>query len=220
MNVFENIDCAVFDLDGTLMSSHETIYQTMMHTFRLMNIEAAIPQEAFNKTIGHHFKDIFDEFKISVPDVEEFIAKYKSFYFDYLELSKVYSGAEDLLKNLNGSGFKVALLTTKAQDQADKIIDNFGMRKYFNYVMGRQVNIPIKPEPDMMFHICKELGVKPERALMIGDSELDILCGKNAGTKTCAVTFGYRSKEELEKLTPDYMISDYHELLDYFMKAE
>lgn len=216
MNVFDNVDSVVFDLDGTLMSSHETIYKTLVHTFEFMKIEASIPQAEFNKRIGHHFQTIFDEFKITVPDVEGFIDTYKGFYFDFLELSKVYSGAEELLEKLSANKFKISLLTTKAQDQADKIIDEFKLRKYFNLVMGRRPGIAIKPAPDMMSYICKELNTDPGRTLMVGDSELDILCGQNAGTKTCAVTFGYRSKEDLEKLKPDFIISDYHELIKYF----
>lgn len=216
MNIFDDIDSVVFDLDGTLMSSHETIYNAMKHTFEFMKIEAAIPQVEFNKRIGHHFQTIFDEFKVTVPDIEGFINTYKGFYFDYLGLSKVYTGAEELLEKLSSNKFKVSLLTTKGQDQADKIIDNFGLRKYFSLVMGRRPDIAIKPAPDMMNFICKELSIKPERTLMVGDSELDILCGRNAGTKTCAVTFGYRTKEDLEKLNPDFMISDYRELLKYF----
>lgn len=216
MKILDDIDSVVFDLDGTLMSSHETIYKTMVHTFEFMKIEAAIPQLEFNKRIGHHFQTIFDEFKIAVPDIEGFIDIYKGFYFDFLGLSKVYSGAEELLEKLSANRFKVSLLTTKAQDQADKIIDSFGLRKHFNLVMGRRPGIAIKPAPDMMDYICKDLNVKPERTLMVGDSELDILCGKSAGTKTCAVTFGYRSKEDLANLNPDFMISDFSELLDYF----
>jgi len=47
---------------------------------------------------------------------------------------------------------------------------------------------------------------------MVGDTEMDILCAKNAGTASCAVTFGYRSLEELQQLNPDYLVNNYKEL--------
>lgn len=203
----------IFDLDGTLASSHETIYITLIKTFEKLGVKANIPKEEFYKKIGWHFKDIFDFFNVRVNDIENFIVVYKNIYFDYLDRTVLYPSVEKVLAKLRHEAYKIALLTTKAQDQADRIIDAFNLRPYFNIVLGRTSGIPVKPSPEPFFYICKELKIEPPEAVMVGDSELDVQCGKRAGAKTCAVTFGYREKSFLELEKPDFIIDKFSDIL-------
>lgn len=203
----------VFDLDGTLMSSSSTIYKCTLRTFREFNILAEIPEQEFNNKIGHHFRDIFRDFNIEVPDLEGFIEKYKSLYFDFIDESLVFPNVIYVLEELKKRNIPVSLLTTKGQDQAELILDHFKLSDYFTIIMGRQPGIAIKPAPDALLKICNEIGVPADYTLMVGDSELDIKCGKNAGALTCAVTFGYRTEEDLKLQKPDYVISDMLDLV-------
>ncbi len=57
------------------------------------------------------------------------------------------------------------------------------------------------------------MNANPQKTIMVGDTELDIMCGKNAKAKSCAVSYGYREVEELKKLEPDYLIDDLKEIL-------
>jgi phosphoglycolate phosphatase-like HAD superfamily hydrolase len=79
--------------------------------------------------------------------------------------------------------------------------------------MGRRLGIAHKPAPDMLLHICDELQSKPNETIIIGDTELDIECGKNAEALTCGVSYGYRTKEFLISLKPDFVIDDLKEVL-------
>ncbi|MCX7797206.1 MAG: HAD-IA family hydrolase [Melioribacter sp.] len=209
----KKINLIVFDLDGTLISSHKTIYKATVHTLSLLNIENKLIEEKFYKRIGLHFEDIFNEFDMNVPDFEKFIQTYKSVYFNYIDSSKVYDGVEDLIDKLNELKIKVALLTTKSQEQAELILDHFNLLNKFNYIMGRRPGIPHKPSPEPLLLICKELNIKPESTMIVGDSELDVMCGKNANSLTCAVTYGYRNKEELQKVNPDFLIDTIYDLV-------
>lgn len=210
MSLIKNV---VFDLDGTLMSSSSTIYKCTLRTFKEFNILAELPEEEFNNRIGHHFGDIFREMNIDVPDLENFIDKYKSLYFDYIDDSLVFPNVVEMLKEMRNRKIPVSLLTTKAQDQAERILEHFELSDYFNIIMGRRPGIAIKPAPDALLKICKDIGVPADYTLMVGDSELDIKCGKNAGALTCAVTFGYRTEEDLRSQNPDYIISDMLDLV-------
>jgi phosphoglycolate phosphatase-like HAD superfamily hydrolase len=78
--------------------------------------------------------------------------------------------------------------------------------------MGRRPGIAHKPSPEPLLKICNDLNINPVKALIVGDSEMDVQCGKNAGIKTCAVTYGYRTTEELEKSQPDFLIDNIMEL--------
>ena len=202
-----------FDLDGTLIDSYQTIYKTTVRTLEHLNIKEPLLEIEFHKRIGHHFLHIFNDLNIPVTDIEEFIDIYKGYYFDFIDDSLIYSGVEDILGKLKKERIKISLLTTKGQDQADKIIDHFKLRKYFSLVMGRRKELAIKPSPEPLYFICNELQVEESYTLMVGDSELDINCGKDAGAFSCAVAYGYRSGELLESVKPDYIIDEIKDLL-------
>lgn len=209
----KNIELLVFDLDGTLTESSETIYQTTLKTFEHFGRTVYLPKEELDKRIGEHFQTIFDDLNIKVDDIEEFINVYKTLYFNFINTTKLYPGVEEVLSTLNKKRKKIALLTTKGQEQAQNILHHFKLEKYFDAIMGRRKGIKVKPSPEPLLHICNSLSVFPSQAIMIGDSELDVRCGKNAGAKTCAVTWGYRSKVILEKEKPDYIAENVFNLL-------
>ena len=208
------IECVVFDLDGTLVKSHETIYKATIKTLAKLNLQTNIDETKFYSLLGHHFADIFEEININVPNVDHFIDVYKDMYFDFIDDSHLYDNAVLVFKELKKSEVKTGMLTTKGQDQAEKISVHFGIEKYLDVIEGRKNGIAIKPAPDQLLRICEELKVDPSRTLMIGDTELDIMCGKNAGAKTCAVSFGYRDVEELKTYKPDFLIDDLVEILE------
>ena len=79
--------------------------------------------------------------------------------------------------------------------------------------MGRQDGIAHKPSPEPLLKICNDLNINIVDTLIIGDTELDIQCGKNAGSSTCAVTYGYRSKDLIENERPDFIIDRFEEIL-------
>ena len=201
-----------FDLDGTLVDSKNTILESTKSALDKLNISYDIPIDAFTNMIGMHFVDIFEELKINVPDFEKFISIYKALYFDFMDSSYLYPGVQQTLQHLNENNIKVSLLTTKVQEQAEKIIDHFNLRSSFHYLMGRRDGLAHKPSPEPLIYICNELKIKPSETLMVGDTELDIQCGKSAGSKTCGVLFGYRTKDQLEKEKPDFLISGLNEL--------
>lgn len=201
-----------FDLDGTLVDSKETILESTKAALDQLNIEYKISEDIFNNMIGKHFVDIFLELNINDVDFDQFISIYKALYFDFIDSSYLYEGVKETLDYLNRRQIKVSLLTTKGQDQAEKIIDHFNLRKSFNYIMGRRDGLAHKPSPEPLIVICKDLQVEPAETLFVGDTELDIQCGKNAGTKTCGVLYGYRTKEQIEKEEPDWIISNIGEI--------
>lgn len=207
-----SISLIVFDLDGTLISSHQTIYKATIHSLNEFGIKVEIPEKRFYEMIGWHFEDIFREFGFKVSDFEEFISVYKNIYFDYIGYSYVYEGVEKTLFKLIQNNYKISLLTTKGQDQAERLINHFNLSNYFHYIMGRRPGLAHKPSPQPLLKICEDLNVDVSKTLIVGDTELDIQCGKNANAKTCAVTYGYRKKEMLESLFPDFIVNDFKEI--------
>ena len=202
-----------FDLDGTLVDSRDTILKSTQVALDKLKISHNIPEDVFTNMIAKHFVDIFDELKIKVPDFEKFISIYKALYFNFIDSSILYPGAEEIIRYLRKNDIKISLLTTKGQDQAEIIIEHFNLRSSFNYLLGRRDGLAHKPSPEPLLYICNELKIDPSETLMIGDTELDIQCGKNAGSKTCGVLYGYRTKDQLEKEKPNFIISGLDELI-------
>lgn len=205
-------ELAVFDLDGTIVNSHETIYNSTSAALDEMKVEHNISKNKFINMIGMHFKEIFLYFKLPEIDFDQFISIYKNYYFDYISHSSLYENTEEALSYLKSNGIKIALLTTKSQDQAEKIIEHFRLGEFFDHVAGRKPGTPNKPSAVPLLNICGELKINPHDTLMIGDTELDIQCGKNAGASTCAVTHGYREIEQIRAEHPDFIIENLLEL--------
>ena len=78
--------------------------------------------------------------------------------------------------------------------------------------MGRREGIAHKPSADPLLFICNELEVDAKDTMIVGDTELDILCGKNAGAITCGVSYGYRTEESLKENNPDYLVNEISEI--------
>ena len=211
--ILNSIKHVCFDLDGTLVDSYMSIYKATKKTLDVLKIPSTFSNEDFYNRIGHHFLDIFNDLKIPVPDIEHFIDIYKSFYFDFINESELYPGVIEVLDYLNKNNIYVSLLTTKGQDQADKIINYFKLSKYFSHIMGRQTGVPVKPSPEPLLMICTELKVLPAESIITGDTELDIRCGISANVKTCGVTYGYRTRGVLSQENPDYIIDKIIDLI-------
>ncbi len=203
----------IFDLDGTLMKSDKTIFQSMLKALKDIKIELNLSQNEFQQYIGLHFVDIFQALNIQVQNLDLFFEKYKTYYYKLINLTEIYPDVENVLRTLYEKGIKISLLTTKSQEQADKIIDYFGLRKYFSIVMGRRKGVQHKPSAEPINLICSELGIAKEKTIMVGDTEMDIGAGKNAGVFTAAVSYGFRNKDELFNLNPDFIFENISEIL-------
>lgn len=208
-----NLEHCCFDLDGTLVDSNKTIYEATAFTLNKLNIKFNIGEELFATKIGQHFNDIFNAFNIDVPSFDEFINIYKANYFEQMYYSTLYDGVEETLAALKNKNIKISLLTTKVQDQADKILEYFNLTKYFDLVMGRRDGIAHKPSPEPLQIICKDININLKNTLMVGDTEMDIQCGKNAGSFTCGVLYGYRTRELIKLENPDYIIDNINKIL-------
>jgi len=214
--MLNNIKLAVFDLDGTLLQSRDTIWFASVKTFEHLGMKVDFPLHELEKRIGAHFQDIFDELGISVPDIEEFIEIYKGYYMQYMDKTVYYPGAKETVRALRDQGIKTAILTTKAQSQVTRIMEYLGDSDLFEVIMGRRPGMKIKPDAEPLVYIANELNVPLSETVMIGDSEFDINCGKNAGAATIAVSYGYRSIEIIKDAAPDYICDTAPQILTLF----
>jgi len=212
MNASSRIQHICFDLDGTITDSVNTIFQSTIMTLEKLKIPNNLTLKDFRNRVGYHFNDMFIALNIPVTDFDEYITIYKNYYFEFINKSKLYPGVIETLQYLQKKGTKTSLCTTKQQNQADKVIDYFEIIDYFSMILGRRENLRNKPSAEPLLFICSELNVSPKASLIVGDTELDIRCGKNSGAKTCAASYGYRDLKSIKEENPDYIIKDITEL--------
>ena len=115
------------------------------------------------------------------------------------------------------SGTKVIITMSVASSRGYgsliELLEMMKVRHYFALVVGVDNVDKAKPDPEAVLYIIKAMEVDANDVLMVGDMPVDIAMGQNAGTRTCAVTYGNSSKEELEKTRPDYLIDRMDQLI-------
>lgn len=212
-----NIKLILFDLDGTLMNTLEDLTDSTNHILTTNNFPKRTIKE-IRTFVGNGIKKLIER---AVPEntSKEIIEKcYKEMVSYYKEHSLIktapYSGVIDLIKNLRSKGIKIGIITNKVQNSAEIIVDKF-FKNSIDLVIGDNKKFPLKPNPDSINAAIEHFNVSKEETIYIGDSEVDLLTGKNANVKTIAVLWGFRDKnflvekggkifaktsEELEKL--------------------
>jgi phosphoglycolate phosphatase len=127
-----------------------------------------------------------------------------SYYDDHLaDFTRPYPSIEALLHALSERGVKLAVASNKYQRATEKLVSRFFAAIPFAAVLGQRENIPVKPDAHIVREILSAAGETEKTCLYIGDSEVDMQTAHHAGVRVCAVTWGFRQREVLEKYTPD-----------------
>ena len=109
-----------------------------------------------------------------------------------------------------------AVVTSKEVRFTKIILDHFDIASYFDAIVGGDTTPARKPDPRPVLEAIRLLGGPASEAVMVGDSENDINAGRSAGTLTCAVTFGFRTSEQLRLTEPDVIIDRFEQLREQF----
>lgn len=204
-----------FDLDGTLLNSGECSVITAQDTFRKyvgVELEAEKIIEKMGIPIEVSFCELSDG-KINDNNWDEvagyFRAKYKENSDQYTSL---YDGVADLLRRLKEQTDDIFIVTSKKTEAAENNLKKLGVYDLFNAVIGSDKVEKYKPDPDPIYQARKHLWNASQPEIMIGDADTDIIMGKAAGIKTCAVTWGAHDLKRLQTSSPDFIANDLDEL--------
>ncbi len=201
----------LFDVDGTLLDSAPDITAAVEELFARHGRTGAVSAEELRSRIGLHlratFQDVFPDYDESA--MQRLIQEYREIYVARNHrATRMFSGAHETLAALEG---RKATATTKKTETTAKVLELFGLRRYFDHVQGTD-GFPYKPAPDVLLRAMEALGARPEETLMVGDSPVDVEAGRRAGVKVCAVRYGYGASQ-LSEDDPDYWVEDLRELL-------
>ena len=211
----KKIKCILIDLDGTIINSGPDLIDSLNFVLRNQNIKS-VEREIIGSLVGGGAKAMimrayqYLELK-PPPNIDTLVEEFLEFYFENCSnRSLLYPNVFNTLKKLK-SKFKIALCTNKKQFITEKILIDFKIKDFFDCVLGSDSKIKLKPNTEMLEYCLNECNVVPEQAVMIGDSNNDIIPAKTLGMKSIYVTYGYGNIEK--SIKPDYVIDDFDEVL-------
>ncbi len=202
----------IFDLDGTLVDSKKDLTAAVNHIRHQFDLPALTEPE-IARFIGDGALMLIRRAlgpQAAEPHVQTGLQMFLSYYRAHmLDSTALYPGVRDTLCRLRDC--KLAVLTNKPVHFSCAMLDGLGIYKHFVAVYGGNSFDHKKPDPVGVYQILSDTKGQRERTWMIGDSAVDVLTGRNAGIKTCGVTYGYATGT-FKDAPPDFLIDNFSDL--------
>lgn len=205
---------AIFDMDGTILDTLEDLCHTLDYTLEHFGFpKKTVPE--MRSYLGNGMRNFI---QLGAPAGtsealrEEMFQVFAEYYKTHCAIAtKTYAGLLPMLDRLKAEGMKIAVVSNKGDFGVQILCDEY-FPKVFHYAVGEKTGISKKPAPDMVNACLKEFGLKPEEAVYIGDSEVDLETARNAGMDEVLVTWGFRDREFLEERGGKVIVDTMEEL--------
>lgn len=204
----------IFDFDGTITDSKHDIAAAQVWVLRQLGVTTYAKEDLF-PYIGRPLEETFaavlpGELHNRIPEAAEMYSEY--YRPRSLNTTRLFPGVRETLEILHAHGRKLAVASTKKGLGIKRATDHFGITHLFVQLQGSD-GFPFKPDPAIIHKVIEDQNWKREDTIIVGDTDYDILAGRNAGIATCAVTYGSFSAEQLKPFNPDFMIDSFPQLL-------
>jgi len=218
-----SIQLVIFDLDGTLIDSRLDLVHSVNAALRHIG-RPELPDDVIASYVGDGAPILIQRALGGEKVDEALIRKGLEFFLSYyrahkLDHTTVYPGIADALaaiqNSANGTPRKMAVLTNKPVVPSRAIVDALGLGRFFSQVYGGNSFPTKKPDPEGARKLLAEHGVQPHQAAIVGDSDVDVDTGRNAGMATVGVTYGF-APHTLEDEPPDVLVDHPSELRTLF----
>lgn len=205
----------LFDLDGTLLDTLEDMTDSVNYTMRALGRKERTAQEV-RAFVGNGARRLV-ELSLETEDggeVQRALDSYLPHYAAHCrDKSAPYEGVPEALAALRKAGKKLAVVSNKP-DEGVQALSALYFSGLADCAVGERTGIARKPAPDMVRAALRELGVSAEDAVYVGDSEVDVLTAKNAGTKLLVVSWGFRSRQQLADAGAEVIADTVAEMLE------
>lgn len=212
---------AIFDLDGTLLDTLKDLADACNFALRSYGFPEHQIEE-YKYFLGNGaYKLIERALPIGKKDAEtigKVLGEFKKYYEKHKsDFTKPYDGIEELLIALKEAGIKTAVVSNKPHEFAVEIVERY-FAKSFDIVFGKREGYLAKPDPTTVIETLNYFKCKKEEAVYIGDSDVDMFTGKNAGLFSIGVAWGFRGARELSAAGADKIVYTSEELLSEIIK--
>ena len=214
------IKSCIFDLDGTLTATLDSLHYSVNKTLEEMGL-SGITREECRQYVGDGARCLMERALLrtgegNVARIEEGMEIYgRIFDKNCTYLVEPYEGILSMIEALKARDVKLGVLSNKPHKQTVKVVEEIFGAGVFDYAQGQMDTVPKKPDPTGVFRLLEKLDVEKDECLYIGDSEVDVRTGHNAGVKTISVLWGFRTKDVLIAAGAVDMIDRPEELLQF-----
>ncbi len=206
----------IFDLDGTILDTLGDLRDSVNFSLNECGLPVRTTDE-IRSFVGNGIRLLIER---SVPKntpveiTDKCFDIFREYYKSHSAiLTKPYDGIIELLTHLKTAGYKLAVVSNKADFAVQTLVkDYFG--DIFDFAVGERDNIKRKPAPDSVLCALNYLGVTETEVVYVGDSEVDIQTARNAEIPCIAVLWGFRNESFLRSLNPDYIVNKPSEIVE------
>lgn len=216
------IDTVIFDLDGTLLDTLDDLCAAVNHALRTHGLPERATQE-IRSFLGNGIRRLM---QLSVPenmneeDFENVFRTFRTYYVAHcMDSTRPYPGIMPLLEALKERGVKMAIVSNKVHTAVQELNRRF-FDRYMTTAVGESATVRRKPNPDALLRALQEMGSLRERALYVGDSEVDIETARNAGIPCVTVLWGFRDRDFLMRSGAEICIDRPSGLLDIIVPKQ
>lgn len=212
----------IFDLDGTLLNTIEDLGNAANYALS-KNGYPTHSLASYPFFVGNGVRNLIRK---ALPDdmrtdsiIESLLKDFKEYYNEHnTDCTKPYDGIEELLRNLQDNGVKIAVASNKYQQATEKIIAHYFGDIDFVAVYGQREGVNVKPDPSVVFSILSDAKVPKSEVLYVGDSGVDMETARRACVDSVGVTWGFRSEKELNEYHADMIVNKASDIFDIVMK--
>ena len=205
----------VFDMDGTILDTLEDLKNSMNHTLKLHNMPERTLDE-IRSFVGNGIRKLIERAVMSGTSTEQIDVIHKDFMEHYeihcADFTRPYDGVNDLIKELRNRGYKTAVVSNKADGAVQDLCVQY-FPGLFDLAIGERPEIAKKPAADMVNLALNKLNVSKEKAIYIGDSDVDVATARNSKLDMIAVDWGFRTREFLVEQGAETIVSKPEEIL-------
>ena len=217
-----SIKLIIFDFDGTLGDTRRNIVTTMQMAIKEMQLPSRTEAECAS-TIGLPLAGCF---RTLFPDIQdELIPRcaetYRRIFNENLQkiTPEAFPGVVKTLKALKSQGFTLTIASSRSRNSLTELTRDMGIADYISYLIGADDVKEAKPQPEPVLKTLAAMQFAASETLVVGDMAVDVLMGANARTKTCGVTWGNGTREDLKEAGADFIIDRMEELIEIAMQA-
>lgn len=210
----------LFDLDGTLTDPMLGITKSVQYALNKFGIEIEDLNQLC-KFIGPPLKDSFMEFyNFTEKDASKAITYFREYFSTKgLYENEVFDNIEDMLISLKEQNKSLIIATSKPTVFAEKILEHFNLKKYFDFISGSNLDNTRTKKADVIKYALEENGLTDiSKIIMIGDREHDVIGAKSLGIECIGILHGYGSYDELSNSGAEYIVKDVNELHSLLLK--
>jgi len=209
------IKLVMFDWDGVIVDGLSINYKIYREITKRLGKRMPDSPRTLTRLTNGKWEELYHNLGIRTEgDMEEATKIYQELFECFKNEFRLFPGIRHVLSSLKRKGIKIGIISNCRRHLIEMLIKKFGLTTDIDILVSYEDTERVKPDPDQIHMCLGKLSVKPEDAVLVGDMVNDIIAGRRAGLyKVIAVTYGWHSREQLERVEPDAIVDRPEEIL-------